>query len=137
MLITTTEVKKETFDNFDELGVTLEPISNAFSFIRKFYTLSEEHRKTRNPFSIQYEKMVDYFGLPSFNDEKNYWWFLDFKEDGYAIVTNEITGSQIYKASLVSEENSEDFFESIENFSDSMEEFWTVLFTMFDLPKKM
>jgi hypothetical protein len=136
MCITTTEVTKETFDMFKDLGVILEPISNAVSFTTKFYTSSEENRKLRNPFNIQYEKMLDVFGLPSFKNDENYWWFLDYKEDGFAITTNEIEGSQIYKAVLSSDDNLKDFFESVEDFSDSMEEFWSELFAMFEIQKQ-
>jgi hypothetical protein len=130
MCIYVTEIDKETFDSFEVIGVSLEPISNAFNFTRKFYASSDENRKNKNPFNIKYEKMIEFFGVPSFNDDMDYWWFMDYEEHGYAILTNEIEGSQIYKAVLSSDKP-----QSINEFSDNMEAFWVELFTMFESPK--
>lgn len=90
----TQEMMKQHEDNY-----TIEYVGNAHHYFSNFIKQSDIIRKTRNPHGIKTEVMISKFGQPNFIDDykESSWWILSYKNNTWAVDTNEREGSGVHR----------------------------------------
>jgi hypothetical protein len=86
----TEEMMHQHEDNY-----IIEYVGNAHYYFSKFI----KSNRTKNPHNIKESLMIAKFGEPNFIDDykESKWWILDYKDNTWAVDTNEREGSGVHR----------------------------------------
>lgn len=78
---------------------SIEYVGNAHHYFSWLINQSDTIRKTRNPHNINTNIMTTKFGEPNFIDDykESSWWILSYKDNTWAVDTNEREGSGVHR----------------------------------------